>query len=164
MRPDIARDAMASNIAVPRTGCEIWCSLSNFAPTSASDLSCGSMSAIGAVKPSANTRTRIALSRLVAYRAKVHLLFSGLVKKSATSLTIRRSRAAAVMIEFLAMNLKVSGLIRKADGSIVILNNKSRKVGDVIDDAGRCKLTAIKDTALVFEFDGYEIEHELDKK
>ena len=74
------------------------------------------------------------------------------------------ARQSGVMIEFLAMNLKVSGLIRKADGSIVILNNKSRKVGDVIDDAGRCKLTAIKDTALVFEFDGYEIEHELDKK
>ncbi|MCE9635967.1 MAG: type 4a pilus biogenesis protein PilO [Planctomycetes bacterium] len=71
-------------------------------------------------------------------------------------------RQAGVMLEFLAMNLKVSGLIRKADGSIVILNNRSRKVGDVIDDAGRCKLTAIKDTTLVFEFDGYEIEHELD--
>lgn len=75
-----------------------------------------------------------------------------------------RSRAAAVMIEFLAMNLKVSGVIRKDTGSIVILNAKSRKVGDVIDEAGRCRLVAIKDDALVFDFDGYEIEHQLEKR
>jgi hypothetical protein len=73
-------------------------------------------------------------------------------------------RQCGVMVEFLKLNVKVTGLIRKAEGSIVICNGKSRKVGDFIDAESRCKLLEIKDESLVFEMDGYEIEHALGKK
>ena len=74
------------------------------------------------------------------------------------------AREAQVMTDFLALKISVSGVIRLPAGSRVILNAKSRKVGDVIDAAGRCRLKEIKDESLVFEFDGYEIEHVLTKK
>lgn len=70
---------------------------------------------------------------------------------------------AQVMLDFLSLDIKVVGVIRQEQGSRVILNGKSRKVGDVIDAAGRCRLAAIKDESLVFDFDGFEIEHVLKK-
>jgi hypothetical protein len=74
------------------------------------------------------------------------------------------SHRAGVMLEFLKLKVVVSGFIRRPEGSIVIIGGKSRKVGEAIDAGGRCKLTGIKDEALVFQMDGYEIEHALGKK
>ena len=75
-----------------------------------------------------------------------------------------RAREASVMIEFLALNLRVAGIIRRERGSVVLLGDKSRKVGDFVDAQGRCRLIAINEDALVFDYDGYEIAHPLDKK
>jgi Tfp pilus assembly protein PilO len=75
------------------------------------------------------------------------------------------AKNAQGMIDFLALRVKVSGtIIRPDNGSIVILNNKSRKVGDTIDAAGRCRLTQIHEDKLVFELDGLEIEFDTSKK
>lgn len=73
-------------------------------------------------------------------------------------------RQAGVMVEFLAMKLEVNGLIRRPSASIVILNGRSRKPGDFVDKAGRCRLVAIREDALVFEIEDCEITHELTKK
>ena len=75
------------------------------------------------------------------------------------------AKEAQGMIEFLALHLKVTGLIiRPEGGSMVLLNGKSRRSGDFVDAGCRCKLTAIHDDKLVFELDGLEIEHDLTKK
>lgn len=74
------------------------------------------------------------------------------------------AQQAQVMMDFLALRISVSGVIRQPQGSRVILNGKSRKIGDVIDAAQRCRLKEIRDESLVFDFDGYEIEHVLTKK
>lgn len=74
------------------------------------------------------------------------------------------ARVATVMIEFDRLNLRVTGVIRQEQGSIVIINGKTRRVGDYVDDKNRCKLVAIKDDVLAFDLDGYEIEHKLEKK
>lgn len=75
------------------------------------------------------------------------------------------AKNAQGMIDFLSLKVKVSGAImRPNDQSIVILNNKARKVGDAIDAAGRCRLTQIHEDKLVFELDGLEIEYDLNKK
>jgi len=46
------------------------------------------------------------------------------------------AKEAQVMTEFLGLHLAVTGLINKRDGSIVLINNKARKVGDFVDQAG----------------------------
>lgn len=75
------------------------------------------------------------------------------------------ARNASVRIEFDNLNIKVTGVIRRPEGSIVIINGKTRRVGDYVDDKnGRCKLVAIKDDVLVFDLDAYEIERSLEKK
>jgi Tfp pilus assembly protein PilO len=74
------------------------------------------------------------------------------------------ARECTVMIEFTAMKLTVAGLIRRPQGSTVILNGKLRKPGDLVDEKGRCRLVAIREDALVFDLDGYEITHSLDRK
>jgi Tfp pilus assembly protein PilO len=74
------------------------------------------------------------------------------------------AKEAQVMVEFLGLHLTVSGLINRPQGSIVLISNKSRKVGDVVDTAGRCKLKEIHADHLLFELDGFEIEFALNKK
>jgi Tfp pilus assembly protein PilO len=74
------------------------------------------------------------------------------------------ARKASIMIEFDNLNLKVTGIIRQPQGSLVIVNGKTRRVGDYVDAHGRCKLVSIKDDVLVFDLDGYEIERSLEKK
>jgi Tfp pilus assembly protein PilO len=73
-------------------------------------------------------------------------------------------RECQVMLEFERLDLKVSGLILRPQGSSVILGGRIRKAGDTVDEKGRCRLAAIREDALVFELDGYEIVHELEKK
>jgi hypothetical protein len=75
------------------------------------------------------------------------------------------SKQAEVMIEFLALKLKTTGLIiRPQGGSTVILNGKARKAGDYVDAANRCRLKEIHEHHLLLELDGFEIEHALDSK
>lgn len=74
------------------------------------------------------------------------------------------ARDAKAMLEFLALKLKVDGLVIQKTGSIVLVNHKSYRVGDAVDPAGRCKLKEIAANKLVFELDGLEIEHPLNKK
>jgi len=74
------------------------------------------------------------------------------------------AKEAQVMVEFLGLHLTVSGLINRPTGSIVLISNKARKVGDVVDTAGRCKLKEIHTDHLLFELDGFEIEFALNKK
>ena len=74
-------------------------------------------------------------------------------------------REAKVMVEFLSLKITVSGLIlRPEGGSMAIVNNKTRRVGDFVDDKNRCRLKEIHENHLLFELDGFEIEHSMDKK
>lgn len=73
------------------------------------------------------------------------------------------AKEAQVMIEFLALKIKTTGVIIRAGGSMVLINNKARKTGDYVDAANRCKLKEIHEDHLLFELDGFEIEHALDK-
>ena len=54
--------------------------------------------------------------------------------------------------------------VLQGTGSIVLINHKSFRVGDAVDPAGRCKLKDIQQNKLVFDLDGLEIEHDLNKK
>lgn len=72
-------------------------------------------------------------------------------------------KEAQVMIEFLALKIKTSGLIIRPSGSMVLINNKAKKTGDFVDAANRCRLKEIHPDHLLFELDGFEIEHALDK-
>jgi hypothetical protein len=74
------------------------------------------------------------------------------------------AKEARVMMQFLALKIKVTGMILRGAGSMVIVNAKAKKVGDFVDAANRCRLKEIRDDRLVFELDGIEIEHDLDKK
>jgi Tfp pilus assembly protein PilO len=75
------------------------------------------------------------------------------------------AKQAEVMIEFLALKLKTTGLIiRPQGGSTVILNGKARKAGDFVDPANRCRLKDVNEHHLLFELDGFEIEHALENK
>jgi Tfp pilus assembly protein PilO len=74
------------------------------------------------------------------------------------------AKEAQVMIEFLALKIKTSGLIIRTGGSMVLINNKARKAGDFVDAANRCRLKEIHPDHLLFELDGFEIEHALEKK
>jgi hypothetical protein len=74
------------------------------------------------------------------------------------------AKEATVMTEFLALRIKATGLILREPGSLVILNGKPRKVGDFVDAGNRCRLKEIHQDRLVFELDGLEIEHDLNKK
>lgn len=74
------------------------------------------------------------------------------------------AKDAKVMLDFLALHIQVSGLIIRPEGSMVIVNKKMRKVGDYVDPASRCKLKEIHEDKLVFELDGLEIEHQIEKK
>lgn len=74
-------------------------------------------------------------------------------------------REAKVMVEFLALKVTVSGLIlRPEGGSMAIVNGKTKRVGDFVDDKNRCRLKEIHENHLLFELDGFEIEHSMDKK
>jgi Tfp pilus assembly protein PilO len=74
-------------------------------------------------------------------------------------------REAKVMVEFLSLKVTVSGLIlRPEGGSMAIVNGKTRRVGDFVDDKNRCRLKEIHENHLLFELDGFEIEHSMDKK
>lgn len=73
-------------------------------------------------------------------------------------------KEAQVMIDFLALRVKTSGLIIRPGGSMVLINGKVRKAGDFVDASNRCRLKEIHDDHLLFELDGLEIEHSLDKK
>lgn len=73
------------------------------------------------------------------------------------------ARQAGVMIEFVSMKLVVTGIIRRPQGSLVILNGKTVRPGDHVDDKARCRLTDIRDDALVFELDDCEISLPLKK-
>jgi Tfp pilus assembly protein PilO len=74
------------------------------------------------------------------------------------------AKEAHAMLSFEALHLHVDGLVLQGAGSIVLISHKSYKVGDAVDPAGRCKLKEILQNKLVFELDGLEIEHELNKK
>lgn len=74
------------------------------------------------------------------------------------------ARVSAVAIEFLGLNLKVTGLIKKSSGSIVIINNKPLKVGAYVDDRSRCRLVEIRDESLLFEMEGCQFDHALDRR
>jgi Tfp pilus assembly protein PilO len=74
-------------------------------------------------------------------------------------------REAKVMVEFLALKVTVSGLIlRPEGGSMAIVNGKTKRIGDFVDAANRCRLKEIHENHLLFELDGFEIEHAMDKK
>jgi Tfp pilus assembly protein PilO len=80
-------------------------------------------------------------------------------------------RDAQGMIAFSALRIKVTGkVLRPAGGSVVILQcgekaaARSRKVGEFVDPANRCKLKEIHEDKLVFELDGLEIEHKYANK
>ncbi len=70
---------------------------------------------------------------------------------------------AEVMLEFLGLGIRVTGLILRTEGSMVILNGKMRKVGDFVDPANRCRLREIHQERLMFELDGFEIAHSLER-
>jgi Tfp pilus assembly protein PilO len=69
------------------------------------------------------------------------------------------------MLAFEALKIHVDGLVlQQGAGSIVLINHKSYKVGDAVDQAGHCKLKDIQQNKLVFDLDGLEIEFDLNKK
>jgi Tfp pilus assembly protein PilO len=71
----------------------------------------------------------------------------------------RLFQEASVMLDFLKLDLPVSGRILQPGGrSVVLLGGRPRKVGDFVDPAARCKLLEIHADRLLFEFDGYQIE------
>jgi Tfp pilus assembly protein PilO len=75
------------------------------------------------------------------------------------------AKEAQVMIDFDGLHITTSGLIIKPNGgSIVLLGKKAKKVGDVVDAAGRCRLKEIHADHLLFELDGFEIEYAIGKK
>ncbi|MCG3134041.1 MAG: hypothetical protein HMLKMBBP_01313 [Planctomycetes bacterium] len=75
------------------------------------------------------------------------------------------AREAQVMLDFERIPLKVTGRIRRPEGDIVIINGKTRKIGDWVDAPdNRCKLAGVRDDALVFDFDGFEITRAIDRK
>lgn len=74
------------------------------------------------------------------------------------------ARQAGVLLEFEKIPIRFSGRIRRPEGSIVLLNGKSMKIGDFLDEKKRCKLVEINDDTLVFDFDGLEIRREITKK
>ena len=74
------------------------------------------------------------------------------------------AKEAQVMLDFLALNITTSGVIIRPQGSVVIVNGKSRKAGDFVDATNRCRLKEIHDRHLLFELDGFEIEHAMRKK
>jgi Tfp pilus assembly protein PilO len=74
------------------------------------------------------------------------------------------ARQAAVLLEFEKIPIRFSGRIRRPEGSIVLLNDKSMKIGDFLDEKRRCKLVEIDDETLVFDFDGLEIRRQISKQ
>ena len=68
---------------------------------------------------------------------------------------------AQVMLDFEALGLAYSGVIYRESGSRVIVNGRTRKEGDYVDDGNRCRIAEIKKDGVVYEFDGFEIEDPL---
>lgn len=74
------------------------------------------------------------------------------------------AKEAQVMIDFLALKITTTGVIHRPQGSIVLIGNKSKQVGDFVDAANRCRLKEIHPDRLLFELDGFEIEYAMNKK
>jgi len=89
-----------------------------------------------------------------------------LAEDAADQVAALRANAVAAdkMLKFLALKVRVSGRIRRPEGSLVLIGGKTRRVGDFIDDQNRCKLAEILDDKLVFEFDGLPIDYSLAQK
>ncbi len=73
-------------------------------------------------------------------------------------------RLAEVQLGFEALRLRYSGAILRSEGSVILVNGHAKRIGDFVDERGKCRVVEITKDFVVYDFDGFEIKDPVNKK